>query len=598
MPELTLIRNSAIRVVFALLVGFLFLLPHLVRVAEIGSFSHYTPFAAQSPSSMTWDETFLYGPEANYMLQRHALASDTDTWEHRDQPFPYSVLPAAVEAGIAYLVGSLLTAQILCAFLFPAITAWLLMSIFAQTGVNVIMSSALALVVLAMGFSPRTVPINIIDLVRHGLHGGAIHTMQAARNPNPNMSFPLLLGAILCLSSAIRLNSPLRFLLAGILGGLQFYAYTYYAIGWTAAIVFLCICAALRPLAVSRRVVITLAVTAALSVPFFWWSHLSRLSGGYLNRAFRLGMVTGHLPSRSGVLLTIAWGAAALITWAVWQRINRNLNSNAAVDSKATFLVILFCVLGGLAGMNMQLVTGFNVQETHHFPHMILQPLVVLMICILTASSLTKVRPRISFAAFAAIYLACAAAQVEGAASTASVHRFAESDKSLFAWLNGNSETGAVVATTDLSLATVLPLYTHDGTLLANGSRTSATNQELMERFLLANKLVQAPDSAVRSELSQGIEIASPAMQMTYSAFLYETAPQRDPAHARLTPEAVDQAVQEYKTIDLAYELLHLRVDYVWLSNGTPATIAGYAWSKVFENSEGSLWQISKKPSN
>ena len=81
------------------------------------------------------------------------------------------------------------------------------------------------------------------------------------------------------------------------------------------------------------------------------------------------------------------------------------------------------------------------------------------------------------------LYLACGAAQVEAAGTTAQLHRVRTSDQALFGWLEQNSEVGAVVATTDLRLSTVLPVYTHDGTLLANGSRTSASDDELIERI-------------------------------------------------------------------------------------------------------------------
>jgi len=144
-------------------------------------------------------------------------------------------------------------------------------------------------------------------------------------------------------------------------------------------------------------------------------------------------------------------------------------------------------------------------------------------------------------------------------------------------------------------LATVLPLYTHDGTLMANGSRTSAPDEELIERYLLASKLVQTPASTVRTELAQGIGAGSPLPVTTYSEFLFETAPQKDPIHWLLIPEATDQAVMEYQHLDPAAELQHLRVDFVWLSNGSPEEVPGYAWNKVFENSAGSLWQLRRR---
>jgi hypothetical protein len=55
-------KESAHRVsltpwLLALLFGFLFLLPHLVRVVEIGSYSAYSPFTALRGSPMEWDQT-------------------------------------------------------------------------------------------------------------------------------------------------------------------------------------------------------------------------------------------------------------------------------------------------------------------------------------------------------------------------------------------------------------------------------------------------------------------------------------------------------------------------------------------------------------
>ena len=49
-------------------------------------------------------------------------------------------------------------------------------------------------------------------------------------------------------------------------------------------------------------------------------------------------------------------------------------------------LVLGCCMLGGLAGMNMQVVTGFNIQAEHHYPHMVLQPLGLLLL--LTAGAM------------------------------------------------------------------------------------------------------------------------------------------------------------------------------------------------------------------
>lgn len=75
---------------FSLLVGLLFLLPHIVRIFYIGSFHDYTPFAAQTPSPTVWDETFMYASQVNFTLQQYGLANDTDAFEHRNEPWRYN----------------------------------------------------------------------------------------------------------------------------------------------------------------------------------------------------------------------------------------------------------------------------------------------------------------------------------------------------------------------------------------------------------------------------------------------------------------------------------------------------------------------------
>jgi hypothetical protein len=45
--------------------------------------------------------------------------------------------------------------------------------------------------------------------------------------------------------------------------------------------------------------------------------------------------------------------------------------------------VLLGLEAGGLAGLNMQVVTGFNIQAPLHFPHMVLQPAGMILFAIL-----------------------------------------------------------------------------------------------------------------------------------------------------------------------------------------------------------------------
>ena len=213
----------------AMLIGTVFLLPHLVRIAELGSFAAYTPFTAHSPSPMVWDETFLYGAEANYSLTRGGAPAYADTWEHRRDVYPYSILPMDIEALLANLPGGLKTAHLVISFLFPALTSLLLMWFFVRMGASRLLAGVLALALLVAAFSLRTVLMGDQAFLLHGHGARVFDSLQGARTPNPAMSFAQLLAAVLMLLEALRSkpgqNGWRGSAAAGVVGGLLFYSY-------------------------------------------------------------------------------------------------------------------------------------------------------------------------------------------------------------------------------------------------------------------------------------------------------------------------------------------------------------------------------------
>jgi hypothetical protein len=64
-------KSTIVMGLLGLIFGSLFLLPHWVRIAEIGSYQAYSPFTSHSYSSVVWDESFLYAAQANYSLTRN-----------------------------------------------------------------------------------------------------------------------------------------------------------------------------------------------------------------------------------------------------------------------------------------------------------------------------------------------------------------------------------------------------------------------------------------------------------------------------------------------------------------------------------------------
>jgi hypothetical protein len=260
---------------------------------------------------------------------------------------------------------------------------------------------------------------------------------------------------------------------------------------------------------------------------------------------------------------------------------------------------LLAGMASGLAGMNMQVVTGFNLQQVQHYPHMILQPVGFMMMSLLVV--LVYPRGRVwEVTTAVALVLALglsALAQVEVGRDTAAQHELTLGERSLFGWLCAHSAVGSVVATDDLALSIVLPVQTHNSVLFANGSRSSAPDEELMERFLLASRLAGTPPEVVEREL---VEPTAPDEDVTvanYPLYLFEFSLlyQRIPAERRIAPERLAGVMQWYRALNVSHELERFRVDYVWMhGSSVPVGVAGWRSVHVLSNDEGSLWQLTR----
>lgn len=596
------------KLVYSIGIGLIFVIPHAVRILRIGSFYDYTPYTASSPSATVADESFMYVSEVNYTLQHWRLAYDTDAYEHRNDPFTFSVLPAAIEVVIAKAVGDLRIAQIICHFLFPATTALLLMIFFCSLDAPIDCAALLALGVLVFGFSLRTVFNGNISFLAHGLNSGFIETLQAARNPHPNMSFPNFLVAILCLINATLKRSWRYALSAGALGGLLFYSYSFYAISWSIACLLLVSMALPFVRIMPGCLSIALIADAIVAFPYFLWMHQSKLSGAFANRAVRLGLINSHLPSRQGTEITLIYLsviAASLLAWRVLSISASHDTGTEDISRRLTtsFVIWVSMALGGICGLNMQIVTGFNIEPEHHFPHMVIQPCILVLIALillLMRSHRPAWRKAFRIAPFALILLSAVAciSQVNSGYNSAQYHRIRDTDRRLFDWLQMNSAPFDVVSTTDMRLNIIIPDYTHNDILVVNGSRSSGTDDEIVERFLLANALAGVPPSEVRTELSEDYNhqsSTSDRIAWTYSYYMFEHSRYFDTINGNIQKDALPALLAVYGDIQehLGEELSKYRVNFLLTSGDEiPAQIPGWRVTRELETRDAVLWKL------
>jgi hypothetical protein len=623
---------------YALLIGLVFLVPHLVRIAILGSFREYTPYSVTSVSNVVTDESFLYGAQANTMLQQHRRADDTDSWEHRDSFFPYSVLPLAAEAVVAEGMApghpreGLKRAQILFHFVFPCLMGWLLMAflhlagpdrtgadrtgadragpyvaapdlsgpyVFGKqpSGATVSVSAALALLVMVSAFSARTLTAGLLDALTSRGNDGIANTLQASRNPNPNVSFVLLLCAMHLLLRAFRTRSIPIFVAAGLVGSLLFYAYSFYAVSWSVACLLLA-SLSLWPVArIPRLFRCTLLATLLGALPYLLWMHASKVSGAYTARMLRLGMDYSRGISPAAAHITEFWSATLLALLAGWLLLWRTRSPSAQLDRMhAAVLITTALGFGGIAGLNMQLVTGFNIQAEFHYTHMVIQPAAALLASLLVATLLapTGVRPWLGRVAFAVLLLACTASQVNAGIHSAIFHKLQPADKALFDWLESHTAPGDVVATTKLRLCLEMPLYTHNRLLATNGTRSAGTDQELLDRLLLANRLAGTSLPRLASRLRGDDPVPDGIHFAGYGSNLFERSPLLNLGTRGLTEAAVASALERFQQMNPTQELQRFRVNYLYTQKQeTPVAPSGWTLEPVLRTEDGTLWHMA-----
>jgi hypothetical protein len=151
-----------------------------------------------------------------------------------------------------------------------------------------------------------------------------------------------------------------------------------------------------------------------------------------------------------------------------------------------------------------------------------------------------------------------------------------------------------VVATDELDLSVILPVRTHNDLLFGNGSRTTATDWELIERFLLASRLAGASANDVRTELSRSRSPGTAVPEATYTSYLFETSPWGTTGEQRrVRPDRLDEIMRSFVSMDPSAELSHYKVDYLWTEAGRqPALLQGWSWMKMFSNADGNLWRL------
>ena len=122
----------------------------------------------------------------------------------------------------------------------------------------------------------------------------------------------------------------------------------------------------------------------------------------------------------------------------------------------------------------------------------------------------------------------------------------------------------------------LLPVFTQNRVFVPNGERTSAPNQEIGDRFLIAMKLLNHSESDVRRLLAQDVDHGEPPLGLTYTYFLFLGT-----ERWRLPDSQIDSMLAEYRGAGLASRAASPPNRLcIWSRRGTAAAVPGLGSSR------------------
>jgi hypothetical protein len=575
-------RHAALVVFTACALSLVFGLPHLIIPAILGEGRVYTPFAVSGVSALTYDETSSYAAYVNYTLRRAAPPYDTDVFEDEHVPVPITMAPYAILAGVAAVLGGVNRAFIFVDFMAPPLALLILYALLFDITRRHVVALVGGLTVLLVSFGPRNLIGPVLQPIGYDANG-VMQPLEFSRIVHPEISFTILAASLWLLWRTLRTGQPGVAAAAGAVGALLFYTYVYYWPVWIGAcLVLLLIDRGGRPV-----LGLTNLVTWLLSIPFWWTLLQAAQYPGFANVLARHTSELGHVPPPAKVVYTIGTSVIFLTCVAVYLRFGPQLVARRRV---LQYFSAIF--LAALAALNMEVIVGFNVESMLHFPNRLFQPFLTITVFALASQPLVMKRyGQASLLTFGGVLLGLAMLrQVTTSNIVASAHEYAPQHRQLFEWLNDNTRIDDVVLASARDINDLIPVFTQDRVFVPNGERTSASNQEIAQRFLVAMKLLNHSEDDVRALLAQDVKHGDPPLGLTYTYYLFLGT-----GTWRLSDSQIDSLLDDYRTLDLSQELGRRRVNYVYGRGGEkPVAVPGWAYQEAYSDAYGELWQVDQ----
>ena len=479
-----LISEHRYGIAIAFLIGFIFLLPHLLMPLLQQEGVNYTPLVVRDVGGRAVDEK-LYLGYVHEVIEGHIIPRST-AWEWQDKailshPGP---VPAIILGAMGLALGGIKQTYIISFFIFPFLGSLLIYCIAFRLTANKRISCAAA----PLLYFPMT-------YIKLFLTTDTTSPMGYFSRFYPVLfNFIIFALALLFLLLLLQKKEWKYAFLSGIFGGLLFFTYFYY---WSYYVIVVCIFSAVAVLFLRKKVDLRKILVFFTIVIFFWTIYFLLFAHHNVSeKSDMLLRYTGakltHAPNYVYSMLLLI-----IIISYVYFIYHHYFRSQQKEELPwENFLFLLTLLISSFFIVNIQVVTGFTLLQ-RQWIHAVIWPVLILTGIYTLSFWLPKIkRKRVAWEKIIPLIVTLFLLffglvwHISFAATMFPYYSLPDYQEKTFTWLNKNTQPDEVVLSLSSDMILLIPVHTSNQNFIPSARGEPIPISEIVMRRLIANKLL------------------------------------------------------------------------------------------------------------
>ena len=462
MTILKTIQEHKYAVITALIIGLIFLLPHIyIYLLLSGENKEYYPITVKQIETKTFDESHYAGYVKDVSDGHIIPRTQITEWKNSSRFSSTNPLPATILGIFNSFLGIKMTI-ILSSFILPIILFSLFYLFAHLITKNKIMSIFISVFLF---FPPNYLYIayqnNITQKISYFSRFYAV-----------SFNFIIFSLALILLYQTIKKEKYSLAIITGIIAGLLFYTYFYYWTFYSALIGIMITFFIIRKDKKNiKKISLILFAIIITIIPFF--KNIMAYAPNKNEMLLRNGAIFTHLPYKPELTFLLCIILGYMIYKKSWK------------VQEGIFIMSL--LITSIVTLNIQVLIGYKVLPLHYIKTAIYP------IILLTGAYLYSLRPiskwRINYLILGGtIFLLFFALFWQIAYSNNMYHYYtlSKDKEQVLKWLNQNTKTDDVILTIDPEMIQLIPIYTHNNNYIPNAITDIVPLKEIIDRRLTA----------------------------------------------------------------------------------------------------------------